>query len=217
MKAVIFDLDGTLVDTLADLTESMNFALASLGQPTHTAPVIRQFIGDGVFTFASRALAENAQNLVGEVVTRMRQHYRNNCLRQTAAYAGIPEALAELRGRGIKLSVLTNKDQEVSCRIVEHCIGAGVFYKVVGVTDKTPVKPGTAAITKLMAEMKARPSECVLVGDSAVDIETARSAGVKSIGASWGFRGRQELEKCGADYIAESPSELVEIVKLTLG
>jgi phosphoglycolate phosphatase len=212
LKAIIFDLDGTLVDTLADLTDSMNHALVSLGQPTHEQAVTRKFIGDGVFTFASRALPPDARHLADEVVKRMREHYKANCLNKTSVYPGLKDVVAQLKRRGMALAVLTNKDQNVAGRIVEHCFGKGVFDRVVGVVDRMPVKPGLQAVTKLMTEMGLAKDDCLLVGDSGIDIDTAKAAGIRSVGVTWGFRDRDELLEHGAAVVVDSAAELLRLV-----
>jgi phosphoglycolate phosphatase len=210
MKAAIFDLDGTLVDTLADLTDSMNYALVSLGQKPHSELVTRMYIGDGVFTFASRALPPDAQGLVPDVVARMREHYRQNCLNKTRAFPGMVEAITELKKRGIKVAVLTNKDQNAARRITEHYYGKGLFDEIVGVVDKTPVKPEAIAATKLMAELGVGKAEAFMVGDSGIDMATAKATGIMGIGVTWGFRDREELLAHGAAVVVDSAKELVE-------
>jgi phosphoglycolate phosphatase len=212
LKTVIFDLDGTLVDTLGDLTDSMNYALASLDQPIHQESVTKKFIGDGIFTFASRALKEDQRHLTGEVVKRMREHYRGNCLKKTSVYPGVKGLVAELKKRGGKVAVLTNKDQNVARMIVEHYFGKDVFNRIVGVVDRVPVKPGSRAAMKLMAEMDVAKEDCLMVGDSGIDIDTAKAAGIRSIGVSWGFRGCQELMQHGADVIINVPNEILDVI-----
>jgi phosphoglycolate phosphatase len=211
-KAVIFDLDGTLVDTLADLGESMNYALANLGQPTHRLEAFRQMVGNGLRTFAKRALPSEKEVLCDQLIAVMRQRYADNCLVNSGLYKGVYETVTELHKRGIGLAVLTNKDQDLAIRIVGHFFATGTFEYVLGALDGQAVKPHGRAVRKLMDMMKVSPSDVILVGDSGVDMDTALAAGVRAIGVSWGLRTRQELVDHKAAVVIDEPAELLNLV-----
>jgi phosphoglycolate phosphatase len=211
-KAVIFDLDGTLVDTLADLGESMNYALANLGQPMHQLEAFRQMIGNGLRTFAKRALPGEKEVLYDRVVELMRQHYADNCLVNSKLYEGVGETVAELRKRAIKLAVLTNKDQNLAERIVNHFFTAGTFEHVLGAVEGRPLKPHGWMIWKLVDMMKLSSPDIVLVGDSDVDMDTASAAGIRAIGVGWGLRTRKELIDHKAAIVIDKPAELLNLV-----
>jgi phosphoglycolate phosphatase len=211
-KAILFDLDGTLVDTLADLANAMNFGLQRFGQPTHSVEACRQMIGSGVKKFAQRALAEDAQNLRDEVLSAMRARYHDKCIEHSRLYDGIFETVEKLREKGLRLAVVTNKDQAEAERIVEHFFGADTFEWVVGVAGNMPVKPDTTGTMKIVESMGLSCEDFLFVGDAEVDVRTAASAHIRSVGASWGFRGRDELVEAKADIIIDSPAEILDLV-----
>jgi len=211
-KAVIFDLDGTLVDTLADLSEAMNFGLKKLGQPPRTLSQCRMMIGSGVRRFAQRALPENKQHLADDLLREMRARYKQSCLHQTRLYDGIAEMVAQLAGRGIGLAVCTNKDQGVAMRIIEHFFGKSTFGMVVGARDGCPIKPAPQITAGIVEFFKAPRAEFVFVGDSDVDAATAKNGGMPFIGVSWGFRSRAELAAAGVENIIDSPAELAKLI-----
>jgi phosphoglycolate phosphatase len=211
-KAIIFDLDGTLVDTAADLANSMNYALEKLGQPTHSVEACKQMIGDGLKMFAQRALGKDSRHLRDEVVRAMKARYRDRCFECSRLYDGISEVVSKLRERGIRLAVLTNKDQDDAQRIVEHFFGADTFEYVVGVVDASGVKPDIAGTMKIVESMGLGCEDFLIVGDSTVDIKTAAAAGIRSVGVSWGFRRRTELAEAGAEVIIDRPSEILDLV-----
>lgn len=211
-SAVIFDLDGTLVDTIDDLTAAMNAALAHFALPTHSAQHCKMMIGNGATRFAERALPTEKQDLAEKVLTLMREHYRDNCFENTRLYDGMGETVQQLRHRGLRLAMLTNKDQVVAARIIEHFFDPGTFQYVIGATQGQRIKPDPTATIGIVKSMKLSCEDFVFVGDSAVDIETARAAGMCSVGAAWGFRGRGELAAAGADIIIDSPREILDLV-----
>ncbi|HIJ67523.1 MAG TPA: HAD family hydrolase [Planctomycetes bacterium] len=212
VKAIIFDLDGTLVDTAADLAGAMNYALEKAGQPTHSVEVCRQMIGNGLKMFAQRALGEDSQHLRDEVLGLMKARYRDKCFEYTRLYEGVFEVVDKLRERGIRLAVLTNKDQDDAERVVEYFFGADTFEYVVGAEDGTGLKPDTGGAMKIVRSMGLFCEAFLIVGDSSMDMQMAASAGIRSVGVSWGFRRREELVEAGADIIIDNPAEILDMV-----
>lgn len=210
-KAIIFDLDGTLVDSLADLADAANFALSCFGQPTHSTETLKTMIGDGTRTFISRALPQNRQDLVEQVLVKMREKYIDICLNNTHPYKGIKETLDELKKHGIKMAVITNKDQKMSEKIISHFFG-NYFQIVMGTVDAVPLKPDTKAVLYVLDRFGVKTDSALFVGDSNIDIKTAKAAGITSIGVKWGFRSEQELVEAGANFIINSPNELLNIL-----
>ena len=210
IKGIIFDLDGTLVNTLDDLSNAMNYALAQLGEPTHSAEVCRTFIGNGVAMFAKRELNADKQHLHSGLLRLMKQRYHDKCFDYSTLYDGIEDAVKVLRHRGIRLAVATNKGQDVARVIVEHFFGTA-FENIVGIDGKRPVKPDPAGTLEILNGMELNGKNMLFVGDSDVDIRTAANAGIKSVGVTWGFRTRDDLIGAGADIIIENPSEIIEL------
>ncbi len=211
-KAVIFDLDGTLVDTLADLSDAMNFALKKLAQPARTVDDCRMMIGSGVRNFAKRALKEDKQHLVDDIVVEMRAFYTKNCLNRTRLYDGIPQMVSQLTSGGIALAVCTNKNQEDARRIIDHFFGGSVFDQVVGARQGCPIKPHRQVTAAIVDSFGLNPREMVFVGDSDIDIATAENGQIPFIGVSWGFRSADELRAAGGKIIIDFPEELVKLI-----
>lgn len=207
-KAIIFDLDGTLVDTLADLAGAMNFALEKLDQPTHPKEACRIMIGNGVKTFAQRALGPDKQDLRDELLDIMKNRYSDKCFDKSYLYDGVYDSVKKLRQKGTRLAVVTNKDQADAERVVSHFFGDSFEY-VVGITGDNALKPDPAGTLKIVKSMGLGCNNFLFVGDSDVDILTARAAKIRSVGVTWGFRGRNELAKTGADIIIDRPEEIL--------
>jgi phosphoglycolate phosphatase len=211
-KAAIFDLDGTLLNTLDDLADAMNEALRQAGFPTHSADSYKLMIGKGVNNLVRRALPRDKQGLVEKTLRAMRDNYAKNSTHKTKIYPGMRETLLKLHQSGIKLAVLTNKDQTFSVRIVEHYFGKNMFRLIWGAEPGRPIKPDPHALIQLLEHFKAGPAEAVFVGDSGVDMDVARAAGVDSVGVTWGFRDRNELVEHGARTIIDKPQELLKLI-----
>jgi phosphoglycolate phosphatase len=206
-KAAIFDLDGTLVDSVADLAGAFNYGLEQFGQPKRTVYELRKMIGDGIRITISRALASDRQEFIDRVAEKMREKYAKTCLVHTKPYDGIPEAVAELNKKGVRLAVLTNKDQAMAKKIVEHFFG-GCFEIIRGTTGIDPVKPDPRAGLQIIRDFGIVPEQAVFVGDSPADIQTAKACGSFALGVSWGLRSAKELRQNKADVIISSPDEL---------
>jgi phosphoglycolate phosphatase len=212
IKAIIFDLDGTLVNTLFDLSDAMNYGLQQLGQPIHSEDQCRMMIGDGVSTFASRALSEDNQHLQPRLLEMMKRRYREIYLNRACLYDGIDRVVGQLTKASIKLAVLTNKDDDAAKAMVEHFFGKGTFEPVIGVTGDKPIKPDPEQTFKIVSSMGLEVENFLFIGDSAVDIETAAAASMTSVGAGWGFRGRNVLKAAKADYIIDNPLEILDLL-----
>jgi phosphoglycolate phosphatase len=195
-KGIIFDLDGTLVDTLDDLTDSMNAVLTQLGQPVRSPDECRTMIGHGLHTFAARALGPQQAHLTDTLVARMVDYYQGHC--------------QVLLQRGIRLAVLTNKNQRVAEMICRHYFDPDVFDPVIGAAEGRKVKPDPQTTLDILKQWDLSPDEVLFVGDSEPDIHTAIAAGVRSVGCEWGFRSKDQLLEAGAVIIIQHPNQILE-------
>jgi phosphoglycolate phosphatase len=211
-KAIVFDLDGTLINSLDDLADSMNWALERNGLPTHPVEDYKLKIGNGVTMLAKRSIPKDRQGFVGDVLKLMRDHYSKHALVKTHVYAGLAKVIEQIKAAGCKLGVLTNKDQVFATVIVEHFFGKGYFDIVWGAAPGRAIKPDPAALVELLRVLAVEPHEAVFIGDSGVDMEVAKAAGCDSVGVLWGFRTREELQEHGARQIIEQPSQLLPLL-----
>ncbi len=214
MKACIFDLDGTLTDTLESLTYSVAETLKEIGLNPITPEECRSFVGNG-----ARVLMEKALKAAGdaggdrldvgmEIYGRI---FDANCTYHVTPYEGVRQMLAELKACGIRLGVLSNKPHRQTVKVVREIFGEDVFDRVQGQTEGIARKPDPAGVFRLMEELKTTKEECLYVGDSEVDIRTGKNAGVRTIGVTWGFRSRKLLEEAGAETLIDTPCELTKI------
>ena len=211
-KAIIFDLDGTLLYTLEDLADSLNHVLREEGLPTHADEAYRFMVGNGLETLVVRAIPEGMRipAHVRPIFQKFVERYRANQTVKTRPYPGIPEALAELSSLGVSLAVLSNKAHPNTISIVKHFF-PGLFKAVFGLRPEVPVKPNPAGALEIVGLLGLEPDDCLYLGDSDVDMETAVAAGMFPVGAGWGYRPREELIRAGAKEVIESPSELVRL------
>ena len=212
IDTVIFDMDGTLLDTLEDLTDATNVGLAHGGYPARTLEEIRRFVGNGVHTLMVKALPQEASKAdVEHCLTAFKEYYAQHWQDKTAPYAGIVPLLAELRRRGIKTAVISNKYEQA---VVELCRDyfPGSFDAIRGEREGVPRKPAPEGIYSILDELGAEKRSTVYVGDSEVDMATAKNAGLKSVGVTWGFRSRALLEEKGADHIIDEPQQLLDVI-----
>ena len=195
-KLVIFDLDGTLLDTIADLAESANHALKQLGYPTRDVETIRTFVGNGVNKLLFRALPDEEKT--EENMMRMRTHfvpyYDAHNAELSAPYPGIVALLEELQAKGLRMAVASNKYQEATVKLVKHYFPMIDFVEVLGQREGINVKPDPTIVFDILKKAGVSKEETLYVGDSGVDMQTAINAGVDAIGVTWGFRPRTELE-----------------------
>jgi phosphoglycolate phosphatase len=210
IKGVIFDLDGTLVDTLDDLTDSMNAALTQLGRPARSPQECRAMIGHGLRKFAERALGEGHTHLTDALVERMVDDYRDHCLLKTTTYDGMKEAIAALRRRQLRLAVLTNKNQAPAEVISRYYFGYDTFDPIVGAAPGRAVKPDPRTTLQILHQWKLDADEVAFVGDSEADVQTAMAAGVRCIACEWGFRSREQLLQAGAHILIAQPAQILD-------
>lgn len=214
-KVCIFDLDGTLTNTLESITYSVNKTLDKLGLTNITMEQCRQFVGDGARVLMKRTLQAVGDTKLERIESAMEVYgsvFGENCTYHVMAYEGIMDMLEELEERGIKLAVLSNKPHQQSVDVVAKILGKHRFSCVNGQREGIEKKPDPAGVFEIMKCLRVTKEECLYIGDSEVDVETARRAGLTSVGVSWGFRSREVLQNAGADYIIDRPCELLKLV-----
>lgn len=210
-KLIIFDLDGTLLDTIADLGTACNYALEKKGYRRHPLAAYPYMVGNGVRKLIERAQPDASATEVEELLQLFREYYDAHCTDYTKPYPGIPELLFDLNSRGIAMAVASNKYEAAAKRIVKHYFADIPFVGIFGQVEGRPVKPDPSVDFQVLLAHPTPKSETMHVGDSAVDIETARRACITSVGVSWGFRPITELRKAFADYIVSSPDDILNL------
>ncbi|MGI5963174.1 MAG: HAD family hydrolase [Lawsonibacter sp.] len=210
---VIFDLDGTLLNTIEDLADAGNYVAIQHGWPTHTLEEYKTFVGNGMAKLAERFVPENwrTKEQLKQVLSEFMAYYDIHKQDKTAPYPGLPQVVTQLKKAGVSLAVLSNKADTMAGPVVEHYF-PGMFPLVQGAMPDLPVKPDPTLLRRLMERMGAKKETTLFVGDSNVDIRTAKNGELTSCGVLWGFRTREELEQEGADYIAATPEELLELI-----
>ncbi|MGD0017029.1 MAG: HAD family hydrolase [Verrucomicrobiia bacterium] len=211
-RAVLFDLDGTLADTLADLANAINHTLTALGCPTHPLAAYRYFIGDGVRDLCLRALPADRQHLADDAQRLMRAHYDAHCFDETRLYPGILELVAALHQRGLKLAVLSNKPDVFTKRMIEYYFRPSPFDIVRGQIAKVPLKPDPTAARQIAEELGVPPIQWLYLGDTNTDMRTACNAGMYAVGVLWGFRERVELVESGAQRVIAKPEDVLQLL-----
>lgn len=210
---VIFDLDGTLLDSIDDLADSINNALGQCGFPKHTTKEIQSYVGDGVDMLVRRALPQNADQVDYNAVHKaFVSIYSENMFNKTQPYLGIPELIAELCQRGVKMAVVSNKFQDAVTPLIEDYFGDCITVSV-GADENTPIKPDPSGVLKAMEQLGSVREQTVYMGDSDVDVLTAKNAGVFSVACTWGLRDRAILEAASPDAIIHSPQDILPFIK----
>jgi phosphoglycolate phosphatase len=205
----IFDLDGTLLDTLNDLRSSCNYALQSQGFPLRTLDEVRMFVGNGVAKLIERAVPEGtSEERTSKTLSVFREHYLVHGLDTTAPYDGVTELLEELKRRGKNIAVVSNKFYDATCQLCDHFFPTTVDVAI-GEKETIRKKPAPDTVIAALKELGVSSDGAVYIGDSDVDIMTARNAGIPCISVLWGFRGREFLESCGATVFAEKPQDIL--------
>ena len=214
-QAVIFDLDGTLLDTLEDLADSMNAVLESQGMPVHALEKYRYFVGDGVRELARRVLPPEKRDdaTVAASVELMSIEYGKRWKSKTRPYPGIEETLDELVAAGVRMAVLSNKPDPFTKMMIPALLPNWKFQIVLGARPNVPVKPNPQAALEIAAMLDLLPAQILYVGDTATDMLTANAAGMHAVGVTWGFREILELQQHGAKSIVQAPPELVRLLR----
>ncbi|MFH7319361.1 HAD family hydrolase [Desulfurivibrio sp. D14AmB] len=212
-RAIMFDLDGTLLDSLADIADAMNRVLAGLKLPEHPRQAYRFMVGEGMPTLVSRALEPLRDQKTEKVaLAAMREEYGRSWRDQTRPYPQIPQLLTTLNRREIPLTILSNKPDDFTRQAVEELLAPHRFALVRGARPDTPRKPDPGGALALAKELNLPPAEFIYVGDSGIDMQTAKRAGMFAVGVLWGFRPAEELRQNGADALIDTPSQLLEIL-----
>ncbi len=209
MKAVFFDLDGTLVESLPGITEALNRVFDELGRERLSEFTVRGYVGDGLWKLVRRALPENqfSNKIISELLFSFQTHYADVWREKTEIFDGIPELLGALKNKGIQLGILSNKQHPFTVEIVEALFGRELIPLIYGQREGIPIKPDPTALIAMCDEAGLSPNEIVYVGDSTIDLETAKGAGTQGIGVTWGYHDKEHLQ--GFDFpLCDSASEL---------
>jgi phosphoglycolate phosphatase len=216
MKAVIFDLDGTLLDTIEDIADSMNDVLDRYGFPRHSIAEYKLFVGDGAANLVRRSVC--GADVTGDTLARLEEGYRAEYLKRhadkTKPYDGIPELLKALADRGVKLAVLSNKPHDSTEKVMAYYFPDVAFDALIGQRPGRPIKPDPCGAFEILEFLGAEKEEVLYIGDTDTDMLTAKAAGLKAVGALWGFRDKAELAANGADLYAVHPMDLVDLLLL---
>jgi phosphoglycolate phosphatase len=212
-RAVLFDLDGTLLDTLRDIADSMNAALEQFGLPVHPIDSYKKFVGGGIDTLARMVLPESnrPETLVRALSDRMAAEYSNRWKDNTAPYPGVRYMLDGLTGKGARLAILSNKPDDFTKKMRAHYLGRWEFEVVLGAHAGIPKKPDPEAALRIAGDMRLAPENFLYLGDSGTDMITARAAGMYPVGALWGFRDADELAANGAATLIKKPEEILAL------
>ena len=213
-QLIIFDLDGTLLNTIGDLAVGCDHMLSLRGLPTHSYEEYCTFVGNGIMRLVERALPEELRT--EEYVKAARrdfvEFYIDNIDNHTVPYEGMVDLVEQLQTKGAKLAVASNKFQAGTEKLIRKFFPTIEWVEICGNREGVPLKPDTALVDMIIEKAGVERKNCTMVGDSAVDIQTARNAAIRSVGVSWGFRSREELEQAGADHIADTVEELTTLL-----
>lgn len=212
-KAVIFDMDGTILNTLEDLKNATNYSLRQFNMPERTLEEVRMFVGNGIKKLIERAVPlGTTEEKINELLKVFLEYYEIHSADNTSAYPGIQNLVEELKKLGIKTAVSTNKADEPAQELGKKYFN-GVFDLIVGQKDGLRTKPAPDSVNEILRILNIQKKDAVYIGDSDVDVQTAKNSGLDFIGVSWGFRGRKFLEQNGAKNIVDSANEILKLVK----
>jgi len=214
IKALIFDLDGTLLNSLVDIMDSVNIVLTEYNLPTHSLDEYKMFIGNGIEVLAKKALQEKLNdNEFDNFLKKVKKIYSQRQILKTQPYDGIRDMLKTLNAKQIKTAILSNKPNEFTQQVVSHFFTDIKFDIILGSRVNVPRKPNPQAVFEILGQLNLKKNQAFFVGDTSTDMQTGKNAGLKTIGVSWGFRSVQELKQNGADFIVNKPSEILELVE----
>lgn len=212
-KAVIFDLDGTLLNTLIDLQESVNKVLANYNFPTHQIDKYKYFLGNGIEVLTKKAFPNSiTENEFTKYLKEVKEEYSSRQISKTRPYDGILDMLKELNKRDIKIAVLSNKPHEFTLPTINHYFGNIKFEAIFGARDNVGRKPSPESVHEILNIMECTAEECFFVGDSETDMQTGVNSGMQAIGVKWGFRTVDEMNKNGASFIIDTPSDIFNLL-----
>lgn len=213
IKLVIFDLDGTLINSIYDLGDAVNNVLSRNGYKTHGLEKFYYFVGNGTTKLVERAVPQGtSEDEIDKLHKQFLTEYDEHCLDKTDCYDGVKEMLSQLEQRGVLYAVASNKTDAFTKKIVKKLMGDKNFFDVVGALEGVPKKPSPEIVFNIMNKAKLSPQEVIYVGDSDVDVVTGHNAGLEVCGCEWGFRGKEELLNAGCDYLLSKPDDLIEII-----
>ena len=213
IKAVVFDLDGTLLDTVPDIAAALNRALAACALPTHDQETVKTFLGSGIRDAVNKAAPKGTdEETIERILELYRDDYIAHCTEKTVLYDGVREMVEGFAARGLKLGVLSNKTEKTAQKIISHFFPDGTFSAVFGRVPERPIKPHVDAAGPLLEVLGVAPDEIAYVGDSNTDILFAKAVGMLPVATPWGYRSREELIEAGAELIAESASDLLHLL-----
>lgn len=215
-KLAIFDLDGTLLNTIKDLGEAVNYALDRNGFHTHSVASYPYFVGNGVKRLIERSLPEDARKnatIVNAMLKDFKQYYNEHNTDRTTPYEGVPELLQELQEKGVQLAVASNKYQKATLKIINHFYPDVNWVAIVGQQEGIPIKPDPSIIFMILAQAHIAKQDTIYIGDSGIDMETARRACIDSVGVTWGFRPVKELKEYHANVIINRPQDIMPIIE----
>ncbi|MDF1823099.1 MAG: HAD family hydrolase [Verrucomicrobiales bacterium] len=219
-RGILFDLDGTLLDTLQDLADSGNAVLEARGFPTHPVDAYRTFVGNGMMNLVRDIFPEEHRPAMGEeaetILAEYRENYGERWQNTTVTFSGIPALLDELTKAEVPIGVLSNKAHDFTGKCVEAFLSDWKWDVVLGAREGVPVKPDPAGAIEAAGILGLRPADCYFIGDSDVDMMTAVNAGMHAIGVAWGFRSVEELRDAGAEYILEEPRDLCSLIGMEI-